>query len=1329
MALVLTLLVSLPIGAARAQPSDDAERDKRMVEVYRQMLAEEPGQDYAFRRLLETAHAVGGLAGLVQMYEADVEKNPKSYPAWLVLGQLQATADNLDAAIMAFDKAAALAPDKAEPWTLRAALHRERRAWPEAFAAYDKAAGLMRDRQAKQDVLRAAAETAIEAGEIERAQGYFQKLIATEPGNIFLRMLEASTLARLDQPELALTRWQDVETRANGQLQHLVVIWKEQAELQTQLGRLNDAEATWRKGLDRLPPGHFERRPFLEGLIGVYRRQDRLRDLIKELEPGSASDFELLMTVARLYEELAEDESALARYREAQKKRPSDEEARTAALRILERIGKPEEILTAWSELVRAFPGEPRYELKLAEVFFQQSKQKEGQQLLERISREHPLDPGVHQTLVDLWLRYGERAARAAVENEYKILMRLEPEQDAHVVSLGSYYWSIEDKTRAMATWKKLLKLGKKPGEGHYLLAEVYAEHDLLDDALTEYKSALADDAQNERYIRAQALLLERMNRLDLALGEWQRLLEGDGRTGPILREAREHVIQLWERGERLDSEIEHLQRLFEAQPPQLAAGRFLAAALIRLGRLPEARTVLERLDSIEADDVETLNGLVQVYSRQNEPRKAIAILERLAKVSTRGAVEYLHRAADLALNIGDEALALRTARAVVELNPGDATAHARVGDLYTRMGHRAEAAEAWRQALALDPRNFPVRFKLASLYRDLGNTVREEQVLSDIVREAPDPTDILRAGRRLVQLALATGRLPELEKMLQPLLDANRSRDVQLRLMVEVYAHLVQALRYGPGVAASPGPDGVAAARAARDAALTALGERALRVLLDALEDNDVGVRNMALGVLEATHPPGATPALSRLAQENEASGQVQAISALGRTGTAGAVAILSRLVGSQQGGTRDLATWALGLAPTADATAILSERMKRGAPRERLLVAAAFGRGRHPGAVLSVIDLAKDRSTDVREAGLWALGRLAAVDGVPVLAERLLHGSPREAQLAAAGLGAIMRAHPDDASARAALVKGLWVGPDDAIWSALGAGTDAEEAVAAQYDGMANPERGQVAAPRATLFAAGELPATAGPGGVVARHRDLVAARVSEVLAADDATRLRLAQSLLAGPDLSLVPPGRFPNDREADRQATAAILAGRVEAIEGMLARGSPDVREAWLEVLLRWPDADAALVRRALATQRGQGAPSVAELEAWARFGDDAATLEALAKEALASDEPAMRLAAIEVAARARSEALLARGLADVWLDVRRAAAAGLAAIGPLAPATVDALVELTRDPDAGVAVLAVRAIGTDPSRRPLLDRLAAEGSPPVRHEARAVLSRP
>jgi len=1359
--LMLVVLLTLTwIGAVRADdPTQSIERDKRLLETYRSMLVDEPAQEYAFRRLLETAHVVGGVVGLVQIYKTQVEKGPQDYAAWLVLGNLQRTADNGEAARDAFARAATIAPTRADPHLLLAALHRDKREFAEAFAAYDRGIALLKDREGKQEALRAAAEAAIEAKQAARAEAYFEKLAQTEPQNLFLRMQAASALARLEEPALALEKWLQIEAKAGGQLQHLVIIWKEVAELQGQLGRYADAEATWRKGLEKLPATHYERRTFIEGLVSIHRRQDRLRELITELEPKAERDVELMLTLARLHEELAEDDKALAYYREAQKRKPSDEEPRMAALRILERTGRPEEILAAWVDLVRAFPREPRHELKLAELYFQHSKPKDAADLLRRMSRAYPADPGVHAQLVDLWLRYGDKAARAEVENEYKVLQRLEPNEAGHVVSLGEFYWSSGDKERADATWRRLLKMGKRAGEGHFMLAETLAEHDQHEAAQKEFAAAIAAEPDNTRYRRGLALLYEKTGKTAEALDEWMRVSEQASaeRTTTVTREAREHIIALWEKTTRLDGEIAELTRKFANEPPDLAAGRFLAVALLRLGRVDEARAALERMDAVAPDDAETLAGLEQVYTRAGEPKKAIAVLERLAKANPRAAVEYLHRAAELALGMGDEASALKAARAVVELAPADANAHARVGELYLRMGYRSEAAESWRQALVIEPRNFPVRFKLASLYRDMGNPAREEQVLSDIVREANEGPDILRAGRRLLQLALATGRLAEIEALLRPLVDPGRGqgrgRGAQLRLVVDVYGHLAQALRF------SDEP------REAREKKLAELGERALRPLLEALEDNDIATRARAIESLELTHPAGATPALARLAAEPESMAQVEAISALGRIGTAGAVAALGRLVLSPLAQTRELALWALGFAATSDATAVL-DRARAGTPRDRSIIAAAIGVGRHPDALPVALNLARDRSLDVRETGLWALGRLRRPEAISELADRLARPSTlREAQIAAWGLGQIST--PD---ARAALVDRLWLGTptaaDDAIWMALAYAperTARDEIVDATYAALVARDRSIVQPVRPALYQP-EMPDLPPEGDVLApligepgRDGPLLT-RIKVILERPEtAPKLALAEALLrqmrplrplrqmppaaadgrnqrgSADGLSLLPP-QLGDGRAATLKLLAAVAEPLLASAE---SESDPRTRDAWLVVLATWGDATAAIRVRALAlatvvradtSDPLRGALMVLAgdegLLAALTGGKSGVTREALAAaltRAASAPSPAVRAAlarTLTTLGDAAAQTTLAE-LAQDPVPLVRIAVAQAIADQRLAvdAALVDDLFDLVRDPLPDVSVAAVHALVAQ-GRPELVTRLRADPTPHV-----------
>jgi len=1337
----MCLLFGLLVMATptRAQ-SDEAglERERRLIETYRHMLAEDPAQEYAFRRLLETAHAVGGVVGLVRLYRDQVDKDPRDYAAWLVLGNLQRTAGDVEAARVAFDKAAALAPERADPHLLLAALHRDERAFPEAFAAFERAIAKLRDRSARQDALRAAAETAVEAKDTARAEAWFDQLAATEPHNLFLRMQAASALTKLAEPALALAKWQEIEARAQGQLQHLVVIWKEIAELQSLLGRHDEAEATWRKGLERLPASHYERATFIAGLVGVYRRQDRLHALIEELTPKAERDAELLLVLARLHEELADDARALEYYRAAQKRRPADEEPRMAALRILERIGRTEEVIAAWLDLVRAFPREPRHQLELAELYFQHGKPKDAGDLMRKTSRAHPADPGVHAQLVDLWLRYGDKAARAEVENEYKILQRLEPDEPSHVVSLGEYYWASDDKTRALATWRRVLKLGKRPGEGPFMLGEILAEHELHEQALTEFRAAIAQDPDNPRFARAIALLYERLGKTGDALTEWNKILErGAGqRATPMVREARERVIQIWDKSRRLEREIAQLGARFSAEPPDQSAGRFLAVALLRLGRLDEARTTLERLDALAEGDLETLAGLEQVYTRLGESKRAIAVLERLAVAQPRAAVEYLHRAADLALGLGDEATALEAARKVIELAPADGSAHARVGDLYLRMGQRSEAAEAWRQTLALDPRNVPVRFKLASLYRDLGALAREEQVLAEILREAADTADVLRAGRRMLQLALTTGRLAELEALLRPLVEPGRrgrGRAAQLRLVVDLYGHMAQTIRFS----ASP-PE-------ARDKELAELGERALRPLLEALDDNDVATRTRAIEALELTHPPGAAPALARLAEEPGAMAQVEALAALGRTGTAGAVAALTRLGTSNQAQVRELTLWALGLSSSADAVPSLAERARRGSPRDRVIAAAALGHGRHPEALTLLRELARDRSIDVREAALWALGRSRRPEAVTDLAAALTRqGAPREATLAAWGLGQI--ATPE---ARDALVAALWSGvdgaADDAIWTALvhrREATSREASIEAIYQGLAARDRGLVHPVRPALYLpeppteppsrdllAALIGTTGAEGPLVVRMRHVLEQPESSARLALAGALTQLLASASAGADEVWT----------ATLRALALLERPLLSAARDEL---DPVVRDATLALLATWwrsgGRGDAAeLSELAVAALTATGAPEApmrGALELLAALPPSGApqTWTAALADRLEVAAPETRAAiarALTSLGDGAPAALIGGLLHDPALIVRVAVTRGIAAHNLQLPdGLVSDLFDLVRDPQPDLSAAAVLAIAAQ-GRPELLRRLQSDPTPHVRRALREVTGAP
>jgi tetratricopeptide (TPR) repeat protein len=1124
-----------------------------------------------------------------------------------------------------------------------------------------------------------------------------------------------------------------------------VIIWRQVAELQEQLGQLEAAEATWRGALDKVPRGHWAREGYLEGLVGLYRRKDGLRALVEELTPEGRRDPGVRVVVARLLEEIGEDGQALEWFRKVVEERPSDLASRERIIAILERTAGPDAVIDAWRALVRASGGEPRYELRLVEILFQRGRASEAFVALNAMARRYPQDPGVHQSVIDLTMRYGDKQARGAGG------ARVSDADEARAARAGARHQPGRvplDRRRpgagagdvAAAAGDGADGRGGPPGAGGGA-GRPHAGRG----GRGAVQGGRRGAAGRARAAMAYAMWLERQDRAADALALWQKVLEtaqragesGPGRPADV-DEARRRVIGLWERTGRLSGETERLEARFAQQPPDVEAGRSLAESYLRQRRDEDAQRVLEGIVAIAPDDPEALVGLEEIYTRQSRLPEAIAALESLARVNPRSAHEYFLRAADLALTLGDDARALGLARRAVAVNPADPAAHAQVGDLYLRMGRVAEAAEALRQSLTLDPRAYGTRFRLAGLYSDLGQPLREEQVLIDIVRDASDPSDLLRAGRRLLQVASRSGRLDDVEVALRPLFSGQGARHEQvLRLLIEVYANAASEIAWSDAPAAE------------RLQANRRLGERALEPLMAALTGTDVALRARALVVARQTEPRGAVPALARLAVEPDAMTGFQAAVALGHIGTASARDALARMLGRPGPDGADVALWALGLTRDPAAAQWLVPALTTGTPRANILAALALGLTGGDGAVDALIKFSASNQPAQRIAALWSLAHLADPAAVPVLARALRSDEAHFARTAAWGLGRV--ATPP---ARQALVDALWdpaTTSPGVVAAALLAPepspAQAERLVAA-YTTLADADHAQLNANAAPLVA--ELHADAAPeatDAALAARGPAIAARLDAILAAGDGASLALLlDSLASAAPAVALPPLTAP---AASSSTQATVLPWLLARAAPLLAVTAPDrapaLRAAALSALgpiaaHAPPPTRAALREAALLALAEPAAPPalrVAALQALAHATretpDDPAVVAALSAELRpASATPATRLAAARVLAHLDPSATvdLAQALLqDPDASVRLAALAALTAQpAPPAPDLTETVIDLLGDLVPAVRLAALDLLSRSPSPRARAAALAATHSVDVhlRLRARALL---
>jgi len=158
----------------------------------------------------------------------------------------------------------------------------------------------------------------------------------------------------------------------------------------------------------------------------------------------------------------------------------------------------------------------------------------------------------------------------------------------------------------------------------------------------------------------------------------------------------------------------------------------------------------------------------------------------------TRDAEIRAHREqAEKAQQQGDFQAAASGFQKLIELNPSDAEAHARLGMVFRRLGKGSEATESLERALRLDPKLPRLKVLLAFNYIDSGRCSDAIPLLTgsfEEEREAPIRTVV---GQRLAECHLTTGgdeRALEVVQQLRQI--APDSPDV-LQLSLKVYMSL----------------------------------------------------------------------------------------------------------------------------------------------------------------------------------------------------------------------------------------------------------------------------------------------------------------------------------------------------------------------------------------------------------------------------------------------------------------------------------------------------------------------------------------------------------
>jgi cellulose synthase operon protein C len=1357
----LALLLALSALAVPARAEDDwqvtrPKNPPQVVARYRAILERNPEDKDALRRVL-AAHK---LDTLLRDYRARVEKTPADANLRHLLGLLERRAGKVDEAIKHYEAAARLLPERFSVHLGLGELYRERGRGGEARASLERALALAKG-PARKGVLRTLADVAIADRDIARTRDYFGQLMALEPANLGLRVEWVDVLVRSELYTEALEVLKDLERRHAGDAVKRLEVMKRRGEVLEKLGEDENAAKVYREAFGQAPRTHWLRRDLFDRVAAMARKRDALRPLLADCERTFKDrGFFEWSALARLYEEVGEPQQALEAYRKANEKDRFAVETRERLIRLLDRLGESTKAQAEYERLIAIAPGEPRYQLELAERLFRRNERANALALLRRCAARFAGDASVHASLADLYARWGESELAL---RESELLVRAEPNDEAHIINLGDQYFGRNKRPRAVEIWKRLLGLGKRE-KGMARLAEVFADHDLLLEAIDLYQKALKLAPHDPLLHRGLAQIYERQKRTDPAVAAWERVMQHatGGAAKGLRREARTRIVSLLGKSYRLPRRIEEHRLRVMRNPADLESAWFLVDAFLALGRTDEAITMLDHVLARDPKDEDALAARARAHRSRRHFAPAIADLERLAALQPVRARDCLEQMADIAHAMGRDAEALGYARRALALAPADASAHAHLAGLFEKQDDAARAIAEYRKAMELAPHGFGPYFAAARLLARSGSPKDAARLYREVLRRASDEDVLLQAGRRAMDLEEYLGTLGELERELWPLAFAQGRKPAYRKLLVELFD------RYAPPlVARSARGDGEARAELKR------LGEHGLAPLLEVLADDGSPQQRLALLLLGHFANRSAAPALMRLTREPtpvvpvakppppprgrlpvprvhryaiagltpQIELRVLALYAAGRLGDPRVEPEIVRLAEDKDVSLRAAATWSLNGYPGPAAQTVLRQGLADVKREVQAVACLALGLQRARPAVPAMVRVVGDGMLHptVRAACAQGLGLLGEPDAVPALIQALDTTPPTVQARAAGALGRL-----GDRRASVPLVRAYFLGAEPVRRNALWALSRLASPSAAPAPALPEVPLDQSAKPDLDALLA-RLDPPDGPGAarvlpLVRRElpgivREALTRRLSAARTLDDLESGPLAVGL--GPILADV-DALDPRQRGEVQEVVAEVAAAVRRAVPSLLGDPDPLVRQRAMRVGARLGvDEAAPLVARDLgaddAATRAAAVLAAGRLAA-GRCGTAAGLAAACGRQLDAASWP-MRLSAAEALGRIGAacdvqpaRAGLLRAARDANGFVREAAVVALASVaGPAggagpAPEVLAALAGAVDDEAEEIRIAAAQALGAlrgrgaGPRVEELLRRLAAADQP-------------
>jgi tetratricopeptide (TPR) repeat protein len=554
--------------------------------------------------------------------------------------------------------------------------------------------------------------------QIDEARAAFLKAVEVKPEDVTSRLLLANFQRRQNERDAAEASFLEAARLSPT------------AETQIPLGgfyaeagdRDADAEAAYKKAIE-VAEGDMLVRAYTV-LGSFYYIRDRFPEAVTLLEQGiekTDQSVDLIYLLARMYREKGDTARADQLAQRATEVKPDDYQTHLVLSAYRDQIGDQEGALAAARVAAEKAPADvTEADLRVAEVLLetgfaqrQEEKVKEGREIVERVLKDKPTDPG--GLFVKAKLDIAERRFDEAIKALRSALDQKPDWAKAHFL-LGSALALSGERTGARTELARSLELDGTLVEARRMLTDVHA-------ALGEHEYAVEE---GRRYLKERpnavpvrlrvAQSLVNLDRADEALTEIETVDETDRNAEVNYAIARIHM-----RKGQLDKARSYLEKALVDQPDHPEILGSLLTIDASQGRLADSSNRIKAVLEKKPDDaqLQQLAGRLAVLEGRGPDaeaafKKAVELDPKLMS-SYRLLAQYYART-------GRTAETIQTYENALKISPDQAQIHHFLGVLYEYGGQKDKAVEHYEAAIRSEPNLGEAKNNLAYLFAEKGD-------------------------------------------------------------------------------------------------------------------------------------------------------------------------------------------------------------------------------------------------------------------------------------------------------------------------------------------------------------------------------------------------------------------------------------------------------------------------------------------------------------------------------------------------------------------------------------------------------------------------------